>query len=188
MPADIVAEEAARRTSEALEVAYQRIGHECVIKNLILSIDELRFSEDQDTLTSTELAQLWTAVTGAAAKSKTTTVENYGVAEFSSDKLAALYDYARKTGAPVPTIDHINANDSCALPPGLISFARQNGIKLLAHHDAEQIMPADDVAALSAALKRVTLTGWSWVLRLTYIASDRQVLTRNEYLACVNVA
>jgi glutamate--cysteine ligase regulatory subunit len=167
-------------------VARHRIQADCTITNLILSIDELRFSEETELLSSEKLASLWTAVTGAA-KDQPTKVLNYGIAEFSSEKLAALYKYAQESGDPVPNIDHINANDCCALPPGLISFSKEHGVKLLAHHDPEQILSPQDVASLSAKFQKIDLKSWSWVLRLTYIACERQVLTANEYLACVTV-
>lgn len=192
LPRGVTTSEAGVSIKEALDTCKtkKRGG----IKHFIISLQDITFSDIfEDGMPSEippdKISGLWKIFTKQGIESGI--VEEYGISELSTERLKDLLtaiDQEEKSKdtddspIPVPTIDHINASDCCALPPGLITLSRDRNIKLLAHHDPEDLLPID-------RLKNVypNATSWRWILRLTSIVKDRQILAGNEYYVAMNL-
>lgn len=176
------------------------------IKYFIISFGGLLFSDNEDeeegqVLGDDEIFQIWKAMVETGNTSEL--IEQYGVSEFSTQRLQTLLNQIIADGSTTkPTINHINAADCCALPQSLVTLAKEVGIKLLAHHDPENLLLQRDVDSLAVeivnkfenqtdpALKCPTGPNshqWNWILKMTHLAKDRQVLTRNETLVSIGL-
>jgi glutamate--cysteine ligase regulatory subunit len=147
----------------------------------------ITFSDDLESaeqiIPSEELLSAWKTLTSIGVKEKGV-IQEYGISEMSTERLEAFL--GQLTELPKPSVDHINAADCCALPPGLISLSKQQNIKLIAHHDSEEILSKSELQEIcSSRLDKSCAYDLQWVLRLTFIVRDRQVLTGNEYLVGV---
>ncbi|KAF8940229.1 hypothetical protein BGZ47_007818 [Haplosporangium gracile] len=73
-----------------------------------------------------------------------------GVAEFSKQQLEILKTLATAEGmnALAPEVNQVNLQDCCVLPRDLINYAKEQGIELLTHGDAVEILPKNTFAAL----------------------------------------
>lgn len=177
LPRDVSVDEAEKSVKEALDVCRERKQG---IKQFIIALQDLTFSDILEDgspceVSGEKISQIWKLFTACGAESGF--VDEFGISELSTERLTDLLNHIDTEGdSPVPTIDHINATDCCALPPGLIALSKERNIKLLAHHDPEELLPED-------RLKRIypNAQKWQWILRLTSIVKDRQVLAGNEY-------
>jgi len=66
-----------------------------------------------------------------------------GVAEFTKQQLEALKAIVAGVGAEVPEVNQVNFQDCCVLPKHLIQYAKEEGIELLTHGDATNILPKE---------------------------------------------
>lgn len=177
LPRDVSVEEAETSVKEALDVCKER--HQG-IKQFIIALQDLTFSDILEDGSPCEVSgekinHIWKLFTARGTESGI--VDEFGISELSTERLTDLLTYIDKVGdSPVPTIDHINATDCCALPPGLIALSKERNIKLLAHHDPEDLLPEDRLKRIYPDAQK-----WQWILRLTSIVKDRQVLAGNEY-------
>lgn len=165
---------------------YTKVTGSAPIKHFILSLQDVTFSDEKaESCSDSAIFEAWETFTGAGKKYPGL-IEEYGISELSTRRLTELLSSidGKSEPTPVPTIDHINATDCCALPPGLIKISRERNIKLLAHHDPEDILPKEKVDELSSKLP-TKVTRWKWILRFTSIIKDRQILAGNEYLVCL---
>ncbi|KAG5360609.1 hypothetical protein CJU89_3688 [Yarrowia sp. B02] len=177
LPSNISVKQCAEFVTEALQPFKTKGAFK--FETLIISIEGLAFSdemEDMDTSADTVIA-LYKAAAQAAAKLEV--VGHFGVCEFSQDLLEALLKSIEPEFKPV--IDHINAADCCVLPPGLIKLSTREGIRLVAHHDPETSLSVSDLAKVGSELG-VEFKRWDWILKLTAVIKDRQVLHGSEYV------
>lgn len=162
-----------------------------LVKSIIFSFGGLEFSDDDDDeetdfeLSPEQVATVWTKAT-TYAKTLGLGGAEFGVAEFST---SALQELVSRVGSETPrvAIDHINASDCCALPKSLVQLSKTNNIKLLAHHDkpADHLVDPKELAEITSELKLKSVDRWAWVLKLTALEKDRQLLVGNEYLVAV---
>ncbi|KAF9978046.1 hypothetical protein BGZ73_003973 [Actinomortierella ambigua] len=71
-----------------------------------------------------------------------------GVAEFSKQQLELLKAKATATGGVAPEINQVNLADCCVLPRDLVEYAKKEGIELLTHGDAHDLLPQNTFAKL----------------------------------------
>lgn len=182
-----------------------------VINTLILSFGGLSFSEEEDDdddsddeedkeekalkknkLSDDDLFEIWKSTIDFATSLGIS--KEFGVAEFSSARLKALLNNIEEHISTEKdkyrvSVDHINASDCCALPPDLLQISKAHSIKLLAHHDPENLLPKPDFEKLS---KYVSESGseiadnWAWIMKVTAFIKDRQILKGNEYLVAID--
>lgn len=193
LPDQSTAASAAMAIREALNAHMQYLKRQ-KFKSLIIAVEGLSFADslpkdgvdDND-----ELAEIWRQVTHIS--SEMAAIEDYGVSELSTGRLKSLFnkiDLFNDSSVPYPSIDHINAADCCALPPGLLLFSRQKHIRLLANHDPEKMLCGDEINHL---FDKIGIKGaggqpikWNWILRMTAVVPNRQVLTANKYLVSIS--
>ncbi|KAK9315686.1 hypothetical protein V1522DRAFT_409194 [Lipomyces starkeyi] len=171
---------------EATTPGYVTISH------LVLSFPEITFSdddgedlddEDDSTLGSSiseqDIFDIWTVAVRTADWYK---VRSVGVSEFSTARLEALIKFSKRMGLALPSINQINIRDCCVLPPSLLALAKENGVKLLAHNDALNILPEENVRETVSLLLSENLTGteskwsWDWLLKITGVVASRGVV------------
>ena len=71
-----------------------------------------------------------------------------GVTEFSKQQLEILKRISKEAQLVSPEVNQVNLQDCCVLPKDLISYAKEEGIELLTHGDATNILPRDTFEAL----------------------------------------
>lgn len=102
------------------------------------------------------------------------TAENYGVSDMSATALQSLLDAGIH-----PDIDHIDADECCALPPDILKLGREKRIRLLAHHDTQSMSP-ETLESVGDAIGK-PFSEWHAVLRISSMYKQRQVVASTEY-------
>lgn len=207
LPQGISVEQAILNVKTALKAFKECFYKGTQIKYFILSFGGVIFSDDDEeedvqTYSDEGIFEIWKATVEAGNSEHladdSTLIEQYGVSEFSTKRLSTLLDNITKSSTNVrPSINHINAADCCALPQSLVTLAKEVNIKLLAHHDPENLLPQSEVDSLSVEIaakfdkqreaSRSSSYQWNWILKMTHLAKDRQVLTRNEALVSIGL-
>ena len=212
LPKGISVEQAILNVKTALRAFKDCFYEGTRIKYFIISFGGLLFSDNEDeedqVFTDDDIFKVWTSIVEAGNSEhladNSVLIEQYGVSEFSTQRLNTLLENIASSSSCTtrPTINHINAADCCALPQSLVTLAKKVGIKLLAHHDPENLLLQRDVDSLAVeivkkfeketdpSLKCSTEPNshqWNWILKMTHLAKDRQVLTRNEALVSIGL-
>ncbi|KAK9376306.1 uncharacterized protein V1513DRAFT_439945 [Lipomyces chichibuensis] len=163
------------------------------ISHLVLSFPEITFSdhddgedldeEDDSTIGSSiseqDIFDIWTVAVRTADCYK---VRGVGVSEFSTARLEALIKFSKHMGLALPSINQINIRDCCVLPPSLLALAKENGVKLLAHNDALNILPEKSMLETVSLLMSENLIrteskwSWEWLLKITGVVASRGVV------------
>jgi hypothetical protein len=187
LPESTTVKTAVKALTEALNAHSQYLKpHK--FKSLIISFEGLSFADCVNTdylLENEQLAEIWRQLTHVA--NKIATIQEYGVSELSTWRLKLLFENIeafKDPSIPYPSIDHINAADCCALPPALILFSKKRNIRLLANHDPEKMLCHGELKELVEKTGVATRSDikWNWILRMTAVVPNRQVLTANKYL------
>lgn len=113
-----------------------------------------------------------------------------GVAEFSKQQLEILTALATAEGvnALAPEINQVNLQDCCVLPRDLINYAKEQGIELLTHGDAVEILPKNTFTALlqphlpGAA---ASLTP-NFVLKYSAFITSRGLVAKKGYVCVIS--
>ncbi|CAN6649739.1 hypothetical protein TRVA0_024S00342 [Trichomonascus vanleenenianus] len=191
LPRGATPEQAAESVEGAIKT-YQSLGRDYRIKHFILSVQGVNFADDEPNdgglaILDDYIFTIWKAVTAKGAEYGDL-IEEYGISELSTERLQSLLHTIDNTAqeVPIPVIDHINAIDCCALPPTLISISRERQIKLLAHHDPERMLPDNQISTITDVLGLQGNYGWDWIMRITSIVRDRQVLSGTEYFVSLS--
>lgn len=206
LPKGVSVEQAIANVQTAIHAFQDGLYKGTQIKYFILSFGGVIFSDDEEdenqSSTDDEIYKVWQATVEAGNNERledgSTLIKEYGVSEFSTRRLETLLNKISDSPNGVkPTINHINAADCCALPQSLVTLAKSLGIKLLAHHDPENLLPQKEVDALTVEIREKLESKadkdhqplftadryqWNWILKMTHLARDRQVLIRNEAL------
>ncbi|KAG0259755.1 hypothetical protein BG011_002404 [Mortierella polycephala] len=108
-----------------------------------------------------------------------------GVAEFSKQQLEILKTAAVSKGAVGPEVNQVNLHDCCVLPKDLIEYSKAEGIELLTHGDATNILPKSTFASLLQphlpATSASSLTP-NFVLKYSALITNRGLISRKGYI------
>jgi glutamate--cysteine ligase regulatory subunit len=189
-----------QHTSDAISLVLRELGAPS-IDLLIVSFPGMSFDGDCEFEADKrnarqgnpeEEAEAWTVVEDLQRRG---VVKNLGIAEFGSEKLA----YLLKNVQVRPTVDQININHCCNVPPPLIKLARDEKIELLVHTDCTDILPkgtlrellgqgakgagvlADPAKEEAGGLKGDLIP--QWVVKYTAVVRDRGVIENKGYFA-----
>lgn len=99
---------------------------------------------------------------------------SYGISDLSATAVSSLLD----AGIHID-IDHIDADECCALPPDILKLGREKNIKLLAHHDTQ--FTTQEALLQVADTVQKPFAEWHAVLRLNATYKQRQVIASTEY-------
>ncbi|KAF9931500.1 hypothetical protein FBU30_010009 [Linnemannia zychae] len=108
-----------------------------------------------------------------------------GVSEFSKQQLEVLKLAAIKVGGVAPMINQVNLHDCCVLPTGLIDYAKTEGIELLTHGDATDILPKSTLASLlqpHLGATSASLLEPNFVLKYSVLISSRGLISKKGYI------
>lgn len=127
---------------------------------------------DESPLSQDQLSLIRDALSTAPSGSR------LGVADCSAPRLAQLIEFL---GEDLKlSIDHIHAQQCCALPPEILNFARTHQIQLLAHHDQRSMLLPEQQKTLQQKTGRAAL-GVRAVLRTSAVFVGRQVVAKTGY-------
>ncbi|KAF9158124.1 hypothetical protein DFQ26_007962, partial [Actinomortierella ambigua] len=103
-----------------------------------------------------------------------------GVAEFSKQQLELLKAKAIAMGGAAPEINQVNLADCCVLPKDLVEYAKQEGIELLTHGDAHDLLPQDTFAKLLEPYLTASLTKLrpNFVVKYSAFIHSRGLVTK----------
>ncbi|KAG0288389.1 hypothetical protein BGZ97_006830 [Linnemannia gamsii] len=109
-----------------------------------------------------------------------------GVAEFSKQQLEILKTLATAEGANAvaPEVNQVNLQDCCVLPRDLINYAKEQGIELLTHGDAVEILPKNTFTALLQPYlpgAAASLTP-NFVLKYSAFITSRGLVAKKGYI------
>lgn len=113
---------------------------------------------------------------------------SYGVSEFSaSDLISVIQEITQhKLPAPLPTVDSINTIDCCSLSQELLELCESRNIKVTPSSDPITILPDEKLRSVLAhntdAIDQTKIADWKWIIKLTSICKQRQVLVDAEYV------
>lgn len=134
-------------------------------------------------------------------------VRRLGLAEYGSEKLKAFLTALDKnpnkdTTKPriKPSVNQINVQDCCNVPPPLVTLAKAESIQLLTHSDCTNVLPKGTLrellgqgeggAAVLSDGKRGRDEGGMkgdvvplWVVKYTAVVRDRGVIESKGYFA-----
>ncbi|KAF9350562.1 hypothetical protein BGX26_011278 [Mortierella sp. AD094] len=113
-----------------------------------------------------------------------------GVAEFSKQQLEILKKVveaaAQEDGvvAIAPEVNQVNLQDCCVLPKDLISYTKENGIELLTHGDATNILPKETLTSLLKRHLPVAAESLapSFVLKYSAFITSRGLIAKKGYI------
>ncbi|KAF9923667.1 hypothetical protein FBU30_006255 [Linnemannia zychae] len=107
-----------------------------------------------------------------------------GVAEFSKQQLEILKTMAAAVNAAAPEVNQVNLQDCCVLPRDLINYAKEQGIELLTHGDAVEILPKNTFAALLQPYFPVAAASLTpnFVLKYSSFITSRGLVTKKGYI------
>jgi len=103
-----------------------------------------------------------------------------GVAEFGSEKLARFLEKVTVR----PKVNQVNLRNCCNVPPPLAKLAKEQGIELLVHGDATEVVTRE---TLEEVLGDAGVIGekeevWPlWVVKYTAVVRDRGVIENKGY-------
>lgn len=119
-------------------------------------------------------------------------VRSLGVAEFGGQKLSAFID---RTDVR-PTVNQINLQNCCDVPPPLKKVAQQNGVELNVHTDCTDILPCGTLREILGPQGAGVLASGPqaddglkgeiaprWVARYVAVVKDRGVVENKGYFA-----
>lgn len=113
---------------------------------------------------------------------------SYGVSEFSASDLVSIIQEITqlKLPVPLPTVDSINTTDCCSLSHELLELCESRNIKVTPSSDPIKILPDDKFRSVlehnSDAIDETEIADWKWIVKLTSICKQRQVLVDAEYV------
>ncbi|KAF9995605.1 hypothetical protein BGZ79_010707 [Entomortierella chlamydospora] len=113
-----------------------------------------------------------------------------GVAEFSKQQLEVLKKVveaaAQEDGvvAVAPEVNQVNLQDCCVLPKDLISYTKENGIELLTHGDATNILPKETLTTLLKRHLPVAAESLvpNFVLKYSAFITSRGLIAKKGYI------
>ncbi|XP_002732117.1 glutamate--cysteine ligase regulatory subunit-like [Saccoglossus kowalevskii] len=142
---------------------------------LLLSMPEKPFEED---LTIEHFKPLWIMLETLVDEGK---IEALGVSDLDKIMLEQLFIWSKVK----PSINQVNLQSCCVMPPEMTEFAKENEIQLLTHSDPKEILPPKvfrDV--LSETCHPDDGANWfpSWILRYSVLIKQRGIIKTKGYI------
>lgn len=149
-----------------LETASKTLPETPDVSSTISQIDSIGWSKRNETNLSV-LIDLWTVLQAFNDKKH---ICQLGIADLDVDALKDLHKNARVP----PTINQVNLNKCCLVPPELKEFCTEHDIQLLTHNDPEILISDEDFIIPNCTV--------DWSLRYQIHVRCRSVLTAKGYI------
>ncbi|XP_070532578.1 glutamate--cysteine ligase regulatory subunit-like [Ptychodera flava] len=164
---------------EMMRQALDRVCSELDVNKvdlLLLSMPERPLEED---LTVDHFKPVWEVLENLVDEGK---IETLGVSDLDKTMLEELHDWARIK----PSINQVNLQVCCQMPPDLTEYAKEKEIQLLTHSDPKDILPPKVFRDLmSDTCHPEDGMNWypSWSLRYSALVKCRGIIKMKGYIA-----
>ncbi|GAU89504.1 hypothetical protein RvY_02049 [Ramazzottius varieornatus] len=118
------------------------------------------------------------------AQAKAGAVQSIGVSDFDLNEFEALYNAAQVK----PSVNQVNLESCCVIPPELSDFAKKNNVQLLTHNDPRVMLEPDsvrDILSTAAPALKAEEYFASWLVRYTAMIKLRGVVTSRGFIFSV---
>ncbi|KAF9578473.1 hypothetical protein BGW38_005702 [Lunasporangiospora selenospora] len=177
-------------------LGYSDSSEDLKIDNFVLAIPNQTFDEndlDEAELEafSSDVEQLYLPVWKKLSEWRQSgQIARLGVSEFSKKQLETLKAISIATAekgepAVAPELNQVNLSDCCVLPRDLIDYAKSEGIELLTHGDATNILPKSTLTSLLQGPLPATANSPlrpNFVLKYSVFLRGRGLVTRKGYI------
>ncbi|XP_055352355.1 glutamate--cysteine ligase regulatory subunit-like [Paramacrobiotus metropolitanus] len=129
----------------------------------------------------TDFREAWLALEEVV---KSGAAESIGVSDFSLAELEKLYGEA----SVKPSVNQVNLESCCVIPPELSEFAKKHQIQLLTHNDPRVMMDCSGVSdLLKSSTPFLKCDDWkaSWLVRYTAMVKLRGVVKSRGFIFCI---
>ncbi|XP_023237374.1 glutamate--cysteine ligase regulatory subunit-like [Centruroides sculpturatus] len=145
-------------------------------------IDSLIVSVENTQITLGQIQPLWIALEEMVMKEKLVTI---GFSDLDTNLLRHLYEWAKIK----PSVNQVNLESCCVMPPEMIQFAKENDIQLLTHSDPKDILPHDMILKI---FKETTHDidpkswGMQWITRYSVMVKGRGIIQSKGFILCLS--
>lgn len=144
-----------------------------VIDSFILSLPPLTSDEK---LTLDHIKPLWIELEKLVKDSKILTI---GVSDLDTSELVELYNWTQVK----PSVNQVNLDSCCVMPPEMTAFARDNDIQLLTHNDPKVLLSKDMLQkVLEPAIPSAAEWKISYIVRYSVVVKSRGIIQNKGYL------
>lgn len=144
-----------------------------------------------------EMKAIWSC---AVKNVKSGKIKELGVSDLDTKQLKDLYNWS--TGVSTsdggdnssgtdgdrqivkPSMNQVNLDVCCTIPPDMKDFATTHDIRLLTHNDPRDFVPSDRLLSLLTDVKFPDETEWHhlWAIRYTIVMTGNGVIQNKGYL------
>ncbi|OQV12873.1 putative Glutamate--cysteine ligase regulatory subunit [Hypsibius exemplaris] len=130
-----------------------------------------------------QFKEVWAALEGYA---KSGALESIGVSDFDLAEFDKLYEAA----SVKPSVNQVNLESCCVIPPELSDFAKKNNVQLLTHNDPRTMLEPESVADILksadlACLEPETCTV-AWLVRYSAMVKLRGVVKSRGFIFSIH--
>lgn len=163
---------------EALKMAISKAMAQLDVSFIDSVILALPSSSSQYRVSLDEIKPLWVVLEELVQNGKVLTI---GISDLDTGQLTELHQWAQMK----PSVNQVNLESCCVMPPEMTAFAKENDIQLLTHSDPKVLLPQD---LFEKSLEPVVLSpsGWkaSWIVRYSVVMMRRGIMQNKGYLLC----
>lgn len=149
---------------------------ESLSKLKLTSIDLILLSVPSNKLS--DFDEAWGELQALAT---TLAVQNIGVSDFSLKEFEVLFSASQVK----PSVNQVNLESCCVIPPELSDFAKKNNVQLLTHNDPRVMLDQEavkDILSSAAPALKAEEYSASWLVRYTAMIKLRGVVTSRGFI------
>ncbi|GIX68786.1 glutamate--cysteine ligase regulatory subunit [Caerostris darwini] len=146
-----------------------------LVDSVILTLPPL---SNEEKFNLEKVKPLWNELENFVHEGKFVTI---GVSDLDTPELAELYQWTEVK----PSVNQVNIESCCVMPPELIAFAKEHDIQLLTHNDSKVLLP-DSMLQQILEPAIATLENWKimWIVRYSVVVKCRGIIQNKGYLMC----
>ncbi|XP_054713827.1 glutamate--cysteine ligase regulatory subunit-like [Uloborus diversus] len=142
------------------------------IDSMILSVPQLEKFDLND------IKPLWTELERWVQEEKLLTI---GISDLDTDQLAELYHWTQVK----PSVNQVNLESCCVMPPEMTAFAKDNDIQLFTHNDPKVLLPREMLLKiLEPAVSEPEKWKADWIVRYSVLVKTRGIIQNKGYTIC----
>lgn len=148
-----------------------------VLDSLILGLSSPQPKSTKSILE--DLGPLWRTLENLVENERS--IVSIGVSDLDAQELEELYEWANVK----PTVNQVNLESCCVMPPQMTAFAKEKDIQLLTHSDPKVLLTAEALNnALGPILNLSENVSWhpEWIARYSAIVKCRGIIQNRGYV------
>lgn len=140
-------------------------------------VDSLILTLPSDQSVNETWKPLWKVLEEQVDQKKLVTI---GVSDLDTQKLQELYQWAKVK----PSVNQVNLESCCVMPPEMSAFAKENDIQLLTHSDPKELLSSETLTETLKPLSTTEVISWKldWIARYSAIVKCRGIIQNRGYL------